>query len=273
MLNIKYIWIVSPKNPVKIRNHVHNCYELIYYFSANGQADYYINQKRNANPDSPINYLDEAIDESSKDTINFHDNSLIVFSPKTIHNEIHNQQALVIDVGFEFTNEDISLPVNQLINDKHLEFLPIATRIKEEMIKKDNYYQQFIKSSFESLIIMLSRLSNSETRKVDPIAFAANYVDEYFTTPIDLNDLASQSGYGPEHFRFLFKQRFGIGPKEYILSKRISYACLLLLKTNYSISEIANYSGYDDVCQFSVIFKKKTGLSPLEYRKNNTNND
>ena len=53
------------------------------------------------------------------------------------------------------------------------------------------------------------------------------------------------------------------------MQKKIETACDLLIKTDLSIGEIAKKCGYDDILQFSRIFKKRMGISSTEYRKQN----
>ena len=267
MVNIKYIWLVSPNKTFKVRRHVHNCYELIYYFSATGHASYNAENKTNAKPDSQIDYLDDSFDLNLNNTFYFEDNTLLLIPPKVVHDEVQEKYPKIIDVGFEFEDDDLNLGPT-LFRDKHLELLPFFKRIEEEMINKDGYYQQCIKSLVDQIIIFLTRQSNKEIKKTDPITFAVNYLDEYYSTDININDIAKQTGYTPEHFRFLFNQRVGMSPKEYVMKKRINNACNLLKETKYKVSDIASFSGYDDVSQFSVVFKKWTGMSPLVYRKN-----
>ncbi len=64
-----------------------------------------------------------------------------------------------------------------------------------------------------------------------------------------------------------FKLYTGSTPLNYILNIRISNAQSLLENTKYNITEIAAITGYDNPLYFSRLFKKQTGLSPSEYRK------
>ena len=266
MINVKYIWIVSPNKTFKVRNHVHNCYELIFYHSAKGYISYFPNKKRSAKQNSEIDYLDIVDDDTNKEFLYFNDNYLALVPPKVIHDEVQEKFPKIIDIGFEFVGEDMNLPMT-LLKDDQLEFSTIFTKIEKELENKNNYYQEYIKSLVDEIIILISRHLNQETQKADPILLAKNYIDEYFTTSINITDLAKQTGYGPEHFRFLFKKQIGMSPKEYIVKKRIDYSITLLADTNYPISKVAELSGYDDVSQFSVIFKKKMSITPFEYRK------
>lgn len=60
----------------------------------------------------------------------------------------------------------------------------------------------------------------------------------------------------------------GYTPMQYILSKRIYNAEILLQDPSYNVTEIASIVGYDNPLYFSRIFKKAKGISPSEYRKN-----
>ena len=64
-----------------------------------------------------------------------------------------------------------------------------------------------------------------------------------------------------------FKHCTGVTPMQYILSKRIYNAEILLQDPTYNVTEIARIVGYDNPLYFSRIFKKAKGLSPSEYRK------
>ena len=65
----------------------------------------------------------------------------------------------------------------------------------------------------------------------------------------------------------IFQKYSDRSPQTYILEFRIEKAKRLLLTTTYSITAIAYSVGYDDVLQFSKIFKAKVGLSPKKYRE------
>ena len=55
---------------------------------------------------------------------------------------------------------------------------------------------------------------------------------------------------------------------EYIRKLRIEKALELLKQSRHSLSEIAYLTGFSDQSHFTRIFKKHTGRSPAEYRKN-----
>ena len=103
--------------------------------------------------------------------------------------------------------------------------------------------------------------------KADYIDTALNIMNYNFCERISVEYVAKHISIDPAYFSRKFTQRVGISPKKYLLNKRIECAKELLQSTNAGISEISNSVGYDDQFYFSRIFKKITGLSPSEYRK------
>lgn len=64
-----------------------------------------------------------------------------------------------------------------------------------------------------------------------------------------------------------FKKKYHVNFSEYLKDIRIGHAKRLLETSSRKTYEIADQIGYDDAHYFSQVFKKKTGMSPLEYRQ------
>ncbi len=62
-------------------------------------------------------------------------------------------------------------------------------------------------------------------------------------------------------------ENFGMGISQYIFSLRIKAAKKLLKESALPLSEIAKKTGFSDENYFGKIFKKKTGVTPTVYRK------
>ena len=84
---------------------------------------------------------------------------------------------------------------------------------------------------------------------------------------VTLEQLASEFHLSKHHLVRLFKQEYGITPYEYILNHRIGLAQSLLKRTSLTMQEIANQMNFCDAAYFSEFFRKKTGMSPLQFRK------
>lgn len=66
-----------------------------------------------------------------------------------------------------------------------------------------------------------------------------------------------------------FHTNFGVTPYEYQIQQKIFSASNMLKNTKMSVKEIASSLGYDDQHYFSYMFKKRCGISPTQYRKQN----
>ena len=89
---------------------------------------------------------------------------------------------------------------------------------------------------------------------------------------ISLADYAKKYGYNTSYFSQWFKKMCGKSFVEYIISERIELAKNLILSKPYmSLRNVSLESGYDDYYHFSKIFKKYTGLSPIEFQNNAKN--
>jgi len=93
------------------------------------------------------------------------------------------------------------------------------------------------------------------------------YTDDNLEYNIELSQVARLFHYNEKYLGRLFKKETGQTFKEYINKKRIQIAQNMLLNTNYTVTEIAVQTGYNNVTYFNRIFKKIKGVTPTAYRK------
>ncbi len=74
-------------------------------------------------------------------------------------------------------------------------------------------------------------------------------------------------------FRRAFAHQTGMGPRQYLLQLRIAHARTLLAGGNRSVKEIAAESGFESEPYFCRLFKKRTGLTPGEWRTRSRRRD
>lgn len=82
----------------------------------------------------------------------------------------------------------------------------------------------------------------------------------------NIQDMAREAGYSPDHFSRVFKEVLGQSPQAYAISARMTRARELLRESSLSVSQIADALGYEDVAFFSRQFKSRTGRSPAQFR-------
>lgn len=94
------------------------------------------------------------------------------------------------------------------------------------------------------------------------------YIRKNLTNRISLDDIAKNLYITKEHLSRLFKKEMGVTISEYIIKTKIEQAKNLLRHTDYNILDIAVLLNFANSSHFSNSFKKITGLSPSDYRKN-----
>lgn len=97
----------------------------------------------------------------------------------------------------------------------------------------------------------------------------SDYFRNHFTSPISLKTVATEFGISEETIRRIFHKSYGgITPGKLIRRLRMQFALEMLEHTGEPIARIAEQCGYSDTFVFSKAFKRLTGLSPQQHRKN-----
>lgn len=97
------------------------------------------------------------------------------------------------------------------------------------------------------------------------IVQAKLFIDDNFTQPIELDNIADEAYFSKFHFLRIFKQAYGRTPHQYLVYKRIERA-KELLKKGTPVTEVCYMVGFESVGSFSTLFKRSTGYSPSEYQ-------
>lgn len=93
------------------------------------------------------------------------------------------------------------------------------------------------------------------------------YLDSNIEKKITIDDLCKVFNYSKNQIIKVFRDSYDITPYHYFLERKIDVAKLYLSNTKYSISEISHLLAFSDQNYFSSQFRKLTGLSPSQYRK------
>ena len=95
------------------------------------------------------------------------------------------------------------------------------------------------------------------------------YLSEHYDLPITVNQLAEMENYNVTYYNDWFKQQTGCSPSLYLRRIRIERAKELLLKTHYSMMDIAIMVGYSSNSTFTRAFHSITGMTPKLFREAN----
>lgn len=105
------------------------------------------------------------------------------------------------------------------------------------------------------------------TGSSSPVASAIDYIRQNLDRDISRAEIAEAIFLNPEYLSRLFKKETGIALNEYIIREKMEQAKCMLSETDIPVSLIALKTGYSNFSYFSQVFKRHTGVSPLEYRQ------
>lgn len=164
--------------------------------------------------------------------------------------------------------KEILVLINQVAEHYHIDIQKNSQRHAYEKLrsvsKKDEYYaliDYLIEEIFE--MIISDKLADW-AREMD---YALQYIEKNVTKRITLEDVASYMNISPHYFSKLFKMEVGINFIDYMTERKIMRAKTLMRETDEPINNIAFELGFNEANYFSKVFKKISGISPSEYRR------
>lgn len=123
-----------------------------------------------------------------------------------------------------------------------------------------------VKEHFVNDIFLTSKKSNVTTPQ-NTLLPAYEYINKNFQAKLSLSLLAEINCCSTQTLINRFKSQIGKTPFEYINELRVKRAKDLLINTDFSIGQISELCGYENVYYFSNVFKKAIGISPLKFRR------
>lgn len=124
------------------------------------------------------------------------------------------------------------------------------------------------------LLLLLSRFMAAETFQLEEretihskVLDAIYFIQTNLAAQITVEDLAKRASQHPDYFSRLFRKNTGMRPLVYVQSKRIERAQLLLATTRLPLYRIAEETGFDSLSYLSRLFRKVTGRTLTDYRK------
>ncbi len=174
-----------------------------------------------------------------------------------------------------------SYAVNEALHlseDEEHNLLEILHKIDTECQHIDQYTQEIMLSQIELLLNYSKRFYERQfiTRKSGNhqlLTKFETYLNDYFDNDLaqqgllSVQQIAEAMHISPHYLSDLLRIQTGQNTQQHIHDKLISKAKEKLSVTELSISEIAYELGFEHSQSFSTLFKKKTNMSPMEFRK------
>lgn len=161
---------------------------------------------------------------------------------------------------FQLSHED-AMTCKQLLQEAAKNLQSTST-----IVRYDNYVKVL---SFLSIICNTMNRSEVLAEPVvvnEVIHDVLSYINDHFTLPLKLENLAHQFGVSVSFLSHEFVKCTGRSVYDYILHRRVMQA-KSLINSACPLNEVAYQCGFNDYSSFLRIFSKMAGMSPSAYRK------
>ncbi|MDF2649736.1 MAG: hypothetical protein K0Q73_5541 [Paenibacillus sp.] len=191
------------------------------------------------------------------------------------------EQDLVVDERKIDSERFCSMPVNEkgepifglYYQQIPIEILELMERIVQEHSRENPGFEMACRGLMLMIFTSLSRLStqsnrlnlHSEYREM--MQHLATEIEGSLGDPWPNSAMACRFNVSEDHFIRLFKDIIGMSPHKYLQFLRHREAKRMLRESDMKIELIGRQLGYDDLHNFSKVFKKWQGIPPRAYRK------
>lgn len=176
-----------------------------------------------------------------------------------LHYKVHETEREV----FPLFNSHYSFPINESVKILNLsqQLYQIQTSPGAAAMFRGKWLMmEFLRELFDSAE---KYLANDKTALIEMVM---EYIQQNCADGLNINQIAAYFKIDRRKLAPLFKLHVGMTPSDYLIECRILKAKELLRTSNGPIKQVSECVGYSDSLFFSRAFKKKTGISPSEYR-------
>ena len=278
-----YYHFCNPSHRLRVRHHWHEEVEIVYLHHGSFKLD--INMEPYGTDRECFLFINSGELHSLRSLSMEFDEQAVVFSP-----------SMLLLQDYDSIDESILLPLTQnkltfprfldqtspffsVFRSCYQQISHIFSQSKEtlltgEQILTDDVISQLqIKAGILQLIGILMEAGlmcqspRTESQKITAIKTVLSYITDHYHEKLYVQDLASQVNMNEQYFCRFFKRSIGKTPIDYINDYRLNKVIRLLETGDAQITEICLECGFNNMGNFQRLFKRKTGITPLQYRK------
>lgn len=278
-----YYHFCNPSHRLRVRHHWHEEVEIVYLHHGSFKLD--INMEPYGTDRECFLFINSGELHSLRSLSMEFDEQAVVFSP-----------SMLLFQDYDSIDESILLPLTQnkltfprfldqtspffsVFRSCYQQISHIFSQSKEtlltgEQILTDDVISQLqIKAGILQLIGILMEAGlmcqspRTESQKITAIKTVLSYITDHYHEKLYVQDLASQVNMNEQYFCRFFKRSIGKTPIDYINDYRLNKVIRLLETGDAQITEICLECGFNNMGNFQRLFKQKTGITPLQYRK------
>jgi AraC-like DNA-binding protein len=249
-------------------NHFHDQHELYYLLS--GERFYFVKDR----------------------TYSVHKGNLVFINSNELHKTsdtgVPNHERIMLRFSESFIGGDRP-PMNDLLREFEQKIPPLTElpvrgqqqveellqRMVHEIERREAGFEAVLQSALIQLLVYIYR-NNRDRQDAsfhhlspvhEKISEVVQFINTHYQEPITLGLLSKEFYISPFYLSRVFKEVTGFTFVEYLNTLRIKEAQRLLRETGAKVIAVSEQAGFGNIAHFGRIFKKLTGLSPLQYKK------
>ncbi|GIQ67233.1 AraC family transcriptional regulator [Xylanibacillus composti] len=177
---------------------------------------------------------------------------------------------------FQYDSADEIIPLleqkqHRKVHVHHAAYLKQRfAQLNQQWMSKQPYYEAVCHGIMMEMLSLYNREADTDwvsSRQLSLTNEVRDYILKHYRKTIRMSDLANLTGRTPNYISTVFKEITGQSPIAYQQAVRIGEAREMLLNTERTVGEVAEYLGYSDPFYFHRVFKKLTGMSPSAFAK------
>jgi AraC-like DNA-binding protein len=185
----------------------------------------------------------------------------------------------IVGEGVSECLERYKIPVNQAIPLDQTDFLtPHLEEAQRQLVRRLAFAEDAISEIARNIFRQLARalyaqysgeLTPYQRDLFDTLLRVRAQVFKEVDRRWTIDDMSSIANMSQARFCIAYKANFGSGPIDDLIDFRLRHAELMLRRLPISVSDAAQFSGFNSIPNFHVLFRKRFGRSPSSNRKNN----
>lgn len=195
----------------------------------------------------------------------------VLYLPKGVKNEEY-----YVDIVEKFAVYNIYFDTDEQMPQEPV-YMPSVTfelgdiykKLHNEWLsKRDGYYFKSMQNFYRILdLLKKHRRKYNTSERFRLLEAAEEYISlNYYKTGFEYEKLHELSGLSYSYFNKLFNDKYGMPPVKYVTHLKIKYACELLTSGTFTIAQVSEMCGFENVYYFSNVFTKKMGMPPGKFK-------
>ena len=196
----------------------------------------------------------------------------LIYLPKySDYDSTDTPGAICIAVNFDLADTEKTFPAFSLSSSFGDKYRPLFERILQLWKKQRTTCRNGCLGLLYQIIYHIQQDAIREYKAYGSTVLlekCISYIMDHITDPeLSVEDTAKYADISEEYLRRIFRAKYGVSPKEYILVKRLEQAKAMIEYGDIKLNCIPYECGFTDYPYFSRMFKKRVGTPPLQYLK------